>query len=277
MKYLLYWAVPKSIISLFDSDPIVFLIFGDNQRCPLDIALTNPHITLRIIKLLLNGWSESISMVNGRNRNLPIHLLCSNEELDEAVSVDILKILIEASPESVQREASDFELTIHEAAWYGKSPEFLKILVNAYPESVGIQSGEEDLPIQLACKSDNCRLDAVKYLLDIYPESINVESYGWLPIHYASSSNNDTPQKADIIEHLLMKDPACASKLTDVGKTPLHLACYSQPNLIAIQILFDAYPEAVLKRDETGRLLCTGLRNTTEMNEIIIQKKQQSS
>ena len=272
--------------SLIDSDPLVLLIFDDNQRCPLHIALTNPHITLRIIKLLLRGWPESISMVNGLDGNLPIHLLCSNKDLDEAVSVDILSTLIEESPESVQREASDGGLPIHKAARWGMSPEFLKILVQAHPESVGIQSGDGipganlngSLPIHLACSSDNCRVDTVKYLLDVHPESIDVDSGGWLPIHIAADSNG--PQKADIIEHLLMKDPDCASKATEDGHYPLHLACYANPDLSAmpdlasVQLLFNAYPEAILKRDVDGNTPLKHARMTEAADVIVFIEAQ---
>jgi len=243
----------KSLIEP-DSSELQIRIYN-NRNLPIHVAVYNPHVTLRVVQLLMNGWPESISQPN-RYGVLPLHYLCGNKELDETVSVDILKILIEVSPESVQREASGGELPIHKAAWYGMSPEFLKILVHAYPEPARIPRGDDrKLPIHLACESDNCRLDSVEYLLDIYPESIDVEdSSGWLAIHHVARNNG--PQKAEIIEYFLSKDPTCASKATEHGLTPLHLACNplhfansSNPTLTAIQLLFDAFPEAVLKRD----------------------------
>ena len=149
-------------------------------------------------------------------------------------------------------ETQEGELPIHTAARHGLSPNFIKILVNTYPESVRIPHDGRKLPIHWACESDNCSVDTVKYLIDIYPESINiVDIGGWLPIHYASLRGSSS-QTADVIEQLLLKDPTCASKSKDDGQYPLHVACRGA-NLASIQLLFDSYPWAFVKRDNEGR------------------------
>lgn len=58
---------------------------------------------------------------------------------------------------------------------------------------------------------------------------------------------------------MLSKDPACASKATISGlrRLPLHLACagnllFDNENLDKVQLLFDAYPEAIDTKDEDG-------------------------
>ena len=246
--------------SLIDSDRSVLqstYTFG----IPIHMALRNPQVTLRVVQLLLNGWPESISQPN-QHGILPIHCLCRNNDLDEAVSVDIfdldeavsvdiLTLLLEEHPESVHREASDGGLPIHMAARAGKSPNFLKLLVNAYPRSVRIVDEINHLPIHKACVGRKSSLDTVKYLLGVYPESINIGgSCGYLPIHCAASSNG--PQKADIIKYFLSEDPAFASKVTEHGEYCLHLACSVELlNLNAVHLLFDAYPEAIDKTNIT--------------------------
>jgi len=252
--------------SLIDLDRFTSQLINSNGENPLHVACKNPHVTLRVVKLLLNAWPESISQPN-RHGNLPIHYFCRNVKLDETVSVDILNYLLETSPESIQGEDSVGGLPIHTAARYGKSLGFLNILVDSHPESVRIIRGEiRALPIHLACSSDNCRLDTVEYLLEKYPGSINVEAYaGWLPIHHAAYSKGS--QSAVIIEHLMLKDPDCASKVTEDGSTPLFLACYSHPNLTAIQLLFDVYPEAILIRNSERKTPLECAREYIENDE----------
>ena len=129
------------IQSIIDSDCSVLQSTDKYGRLPIHAACENPHVTSRIVQLLLNG-PESISQPN-RHGDLPIHFLCENTDLDETVSVDILTLLLEASPESAQRQASGGGLPIHVAARWGMSPKILKLLVNAYPQSVRIPGGEE--------------------------------------------------------------------------------------------------------------------------------------
>jgi len=237
----------KSLIDLDRSVLQSTVNNNGNRKFPIHVACSNPHVTLRIIKLLLNGWPESISHQNQLG-DFPIHYLCRNDDLDEAVLVQILALFVKEHPESVHREDSEGELPIHMAATLGMSPKVLKILVDAYPESVGIHHGEyRILPIHSVCESDNCRLDSVKYLLDIYPESINTEdSEGWLPIHSAAYSCDPI-----IIEYLMLKDPDCASKVSNRGEYPLHVACRFA-NLAVMKLLFDAYPEAIVKTNDEG-------------------------
>ena len=233
--------------SIIDSDRSILRSTNRYGSLPIHFACSNPHVTLRIIQLLLNGWPESISQPNP-NGDLPIHCLCENKNIEDTVSVQILTFLLEAYPESVQRQNLYGGLPIHVAAGTGMSSKFLKILVNEYSQSVRIPDANDYLPIHWACSSDNCRLDTVEYLLESNPESVDNETDNWWwPIHHAARSNG--LHKTDIIKYLLTKDPNCASKVTDIGDYPLHLACWSVPNLKAVQLLFDAYPEAILASD----------------------------
>lgn len=124
---------------LIDTDRSVLQSTDNQGRLPIHVACDNPHVTLRIIQLLLDSWPESVSRTWTDQNNqiydyLPIHCLCANVDLHETVSIDILNTLIEASPESVRH--GEFELPIHMAARAGMSFKFIKIRVHEYPESV---------------------------------------------------------------------------------------------------------------------------------------------
>lgn len=100
------------------------------------------------------------------------------------------------------------------------------------------------LPIHYACYHG--RLDTVKYLLELYPESANVR---------CGAGRCDGNEKAEIIRFLLSKCPDGAEKVTDDEgrQLPLHVACDASNardmNLKAVQLLCDAYPEAVFIED----------------------------
>jgi ankyrin repeat protein len=146
----------------------------------------------------------------------------------------------------------DGYLPLHYAVAY-KSTTFCKELIDAYPESLRVESGDGSLPILVACSGNrDDTADTIQYMLELDSELINVEdSAGLLPIHRASNLNEGTKS----IKILLKFDPEAASKETNNDGyrwLPLHLACSYDTNLSSIQVLYDAYPEAILISEEHG-------------------------
>jgi len=147
-----------------------------------------------------------------------------------------------------------------------KSFEFCKEIMNVYPESVKTET-HGSLPIHDACGRSTVHTETIHYLLDMYPESINIrDGSGMLPIHCAARYGN-----AKIVDLLLLHDPDAASKprITSIIRRfslPLHEACsreYAQ--LLTVQVLFDAYPQAIRARDEHGK---TPLDHSTDRHGL---------
>jgi len=171
--------------------------------------------------------------------------------------LDILNLLIKTDPQTVEEPNGDGALQIHIAVGYSKkSLEFCKILISAFPDSVRVGTNNGALPIHEACKND-C-LETVKYLLELYPESITMrDQEGYSPLHRAAS--NCKEKAGEVIRFLLSRDSTCASMVTATHTflplgLPLHVAGYHL-NLDAVQLLFDAHPEAICVNDGNGRTL----------------------
>lgn len=204
------------------------LTYDDDGKLPLHVACSNPDITPRIIKLLIKSCPESVKMPNqrgdGGGGNLAIHYICENHHLDEALSVDILNILIEIYPESVGHKGEMDMIPIHIAARMKMFPslEFFEILIDASPSSIMTKDIFGLTAIHHLCSNINCR---------------------------------EVDQKTDILKYLLMKDPLGASRDIEHRYFPLHLSCsrLGGVDLTEVRILFDAYPEAILLKDESGK------------------------
>ena len=192
---------------------------------------------------------------------LPIHCFCEarNKEMNDEVATDILKLLLEAHPNSVSETADheddvDLELPIHKAA-KSMPPGCCKVLLDAYPESVKRVDQYGCLPFHHACK--NGRPDTVEYLFKLYPEAVHIRDINeCLPIHYAVSSPNEkTP---NIIKFLVTHDPECVSKIISHnegnGALPLHIVCNFWDKSNVTELLYDLYPEAILIRNRRGQL-----------------------
>eukprot|EP00579_Thalassiosira_antarctica_P014860 CAMPEP_0201950948 /NCGR_PEP_ID=MMETSP0903-20130614/56751_1 /ASSEMBLY_ACC=CAM_ASM_000552 /TAXON_ID=420261 /ORGANISM="Thalassiosira antarctica, Strain CCMP982" /LENGTH=675 /DNA_ID=CAMNT_0048494205 /DNA_START=1 /DNA_END=2027 /DNA_ORIENTATION=+ len=245
-----------NIKSLFDI--VQFL----SEASPSSLRLLNErdrialHV-LKDVKFLLDAWPESIRWPDNYGC-LPIDFICKNGNLNETASLEILALHIEAYPASVRRYDMGGNLPIHVAV-AKKSLDFCKILIDAYPESVKIGLDTVGLPIHLACRRG--QLDKVKYLLKLYPESIDMKAKnGFLPIHDAAHWGGK--HKIEIIQFLLMHQPDGASRAVSTrqghavheGRLPLHLACDNGMNPNAVQVLFDAYPEAIQSKDLHGKV-----------------------
>jgi len=95
--------------------------------------------------------------------------------------------------------------------------------------------------------------DTLQYLLEVYPEGINVrDGFGYLPIHRAAAEGS-----VDSLELLLMHDPDTATREVSHQRTwhhrlPLHIAC-QRNDLMEVQVLYDVYPDAFHKSDRQGK------------------------
>ena len=238
---------------LLDDKPDALSASGE---MPLHIAFghQNENLTLNIVQLLIDTFPDSLRHVDN-NGFTPLHELCFNEYLDEEVALDILKLLIEKYPGAVRHADEDGDLPIHIACCCSyKSPDFCRILIEAYPGSDRITNGEGELPFQLACRHNT--LATVKYLLEVYPESNVLETDRFCPIHCAIwgiECREDNPEAAiEVVKFLLDCNPKVVLQKYD-DEFPLYWVCVragdNAPKLNAylkvLQLLYDAYPEAI--------------------------------
>ena len=219
-----------------------------NQLC-LHEACANEKVTLEIVQFLYDTLPAALRLRDDDGW-LPIHNLCCNEDLDENASLDILRFMLSIDP-SLPREVDGANcLPIHYAVRQ-KSPTFCKDLIDAYPESLQIELNGR-LPIHDACGNNrDDAADTIQYMLELDPELINEDNIsGWLPIHIAAIKRG-----TELIEILLKYDPGAASKELNDGarRLPLHLACTYNTNISSTQDLYDAYPDAILARNRDGR------------------------
>ena len=235
-----------------------------NQLC-FHKACRNKKVTLEIVQLLYNTLPGAFFRLRNEYNRLPIHEICNNEDLDDTASLDILRFMLSIDP-TLPREMGNGYLPVHVAVKY-KSTRFCKMLIDAYPESLRIEPGGGWLPIHVACTNGNRddTTDTIQYMLELDPELINKASSDgrYLPIHLAAMNG-----RTQSIELLLNFDPGAASKKTnDFRQSPLHLACRYNTNLSTIQVLYNAYPEAILARDSFGRTPLEDAHSREEGNQ----------
>ena len=253
---------------------------------PLHTACGNKHMTANIVQLLIEAAPESVRHTDAEG-DLPLHVLSSNEDIDEMVALNILKLLLEKCPESIRHTNNVGELPLHCAA-SSMSPRFCQSLIESYPESLRVSTENAELPLHHACMYTNFL--AVKSLYKLHPDALHhTTSEGNYPIHDAimgllSSGGRKNPKAAvNTLKFLLDCDPRVKlQKYGDTGGSLLHFACgqdYDDSNVEAIvqmiEAICGALPESLRSPDENGQLPihCLCYRATQEIEDEKVARK----
>ena len=161
---------------------------SQNQSC-LHRACRNNKVTLKIVQLLHSTLPDALRLRDDI-RDLPIHYLCYNKDLDDTTLLDILRFMLSIYPTLPREVGGGGYRAIHVAAQY-KSTAFCKELIDAHRQSLRVRVGDGWLPIHVACRYGERvdTADTIQYMLELDSELINAEnSGGYLPIHCAAAA-----------------------------------------------------------------------------------------
>eukprot|EP00956_Cyclotella_meneghiniana_P009584 scaffold13228_cov45-Cyclotella_meneghiniana.AAC.4 len=139
---------------------------------------------------------------------------------------------------------------LHYAAML-RSPEFCRVIHDQNDTLVKTKDGDGCLPLHCACINGN--VNAAKYLLEIYPDSIHIPNdYGWYPLHLLASCDRGSNENLqELLLFLLKQNKDAVSTPDHNGALPLHIACGIQ-ELAFVKLLFDAHPDGIFVQSEGG-------------------------
>ena len=111
----------------------------------------------------------------------------------------------------------------------------IKSLVALSPHSIKVRDMDGALPLHIACQTEGTSLDAIRFLVDRWPESVQerVAIGGYLPLHLACRAHANGsfhPRRGgqlEIVRYLVEKWPRSVREKTPDGMLPLWEACRS--------------------------------------------------
>jgi len=240
-----HYDILRYLISL---DPTILLCKDELEQYPVHMVCRHSISSAGLVQILVDGVGiKYYTNVPDCNGYLPIHLLCKNEVMGKGVKLDVLRILIDANPDSLQFRThwNGISLPIHYASQF-QDPVFCKMLVDGYPDSLRVGDNNSCLPFHLAC--DKGSIETVKYLYEANQECINKSTRsGVNPLYLALARTPGVEH--EIIKFLLQRDPELATiALPNVDGDhillPLQLAC-KRNAYESMKLLFDTYPTAI--------------------------------
>ena len=231
---------------------------------PLHLVCESANATQDIARSLIEAHPNA-PMEQDSDGFTPLHVLCKNRALDEDEKMEILKLFIQRSPESLHLKTLNDALPIHYAIKQRSSQEFCILLVHAFPESILIpwsirypnEVSFKVSVLSMICTSndvdDSVALALMEMIIENYPEKIRrylhfrLEKWLVATIHFTSRST-------EMCSLLVQNLPGLVRKVVEVKGNPftlLMLACqYTNASNLSrglemINLLFDAYPEAI--------------------------------
>ena len=225
----------------------------ENGETTLHRILQDRNPPIDIIKTLIKYAPEALQMSDDLYR-LPIHKACDSGKL---ISCEVIQTLVKSYSESVKVIDSSGCLPLHYAILRRASLEIVNFLIDCYPEGVTNQYriqkrtplyylNERNYVIMMdesgmlllhhACKKNEFSADLVRVLVKAYPESWTIpDYYGKTPKQYLIESASRKDERGMVLLH----------------RQAVHIKGLSVQSL---NILHDAYPEAIQMQDNSGLL-----------------------
>ena len=204
--------------------------------------------------------------------------LCRNHEgLPESELLSRLGPIVETNPDALQEKYSpngrgfsrlETGFTLLHFAAANRSPQFCEILVNSKPDLLrNSDNGIGILPFHSTCMRKG-RVETAKYLLSLYPESINFPARnpgGDYPIEcvaIAFGGRDHDDNAIELVKFLLKHERALSTPSGyDRRPLPLHQASGRRVTswaeaaacLAICKLLFDCDPEAIYRTNNRGK------------------------
>jgi ankyrin repeat protein len=246
-------------------------------------ACSHERVSEGILRCLLEYFPDAASAPRPWWRcATPLHMICSNKN----ATLGMVKLIIEAAPESVQKEDDLGRMPLHKLCCNINlddevAVDILKFLVMKYPEAIqhfaGIcEDGEETdspaiLPIHLAAEKQSTEFCSV--LIEAYPGSERLVDLDLkMPLHHACNGCN-----AAKVEYLYKLYPDAINHTTSDEEYPIHVAIYSCYDLAAsvviVQFLLDCDRNVKFQKFQGESLLhwACRLADNTSVALVIIR------
>ena len=170
--------------------------------------------------------------------------------------LDALEHLIEASPDSLQREVMG-RFPIHTAVSFWRNPEFAKAILRRDPACASKINGDQSLPLHMAATTlPDPNLHVLQLLFDAHPEGIwDTDPRGHTPPQLARSTGRMI--NAAFLDRILMfasltRNPTFMVTPDKNNQLPLHRALRGRASLGVIKLLAKANPAAFEHCDAFG-------------------------
>jgi len=179
------------------------------------------------------------------------HILL-HEAIRNNCRADIIGLLMQAWPESLQKRDFLSKLPVHLACEVHSSSTVIKMIADAYADGLEHRDQHQQLPLFTIVKGErekSDKMDIIEHFLHARPKTINKRGFiGENILHMALLSADVHKQ---LVDKLLTKKRELIQETDKYGRTPLHYAC-KERLAPCIRYIFGLCPQVVQVADAVG-------------------------
>jgi ankyrin repeat protein len=151
---------------LIGRNPAVLSVHDQDGSLPLHVAAAT-SAPIRILQYLVEHTPGRAMVARTTDGAYPLHVA-----LEHGASSEVIRLLLNQGPGTLtctlRNDAG--ETPLHVACRCGSSFATVRTLVDHFPASVKSMTRQGDLPLFLACSTAGPSLDAIYFLMNLYPD-----------------------------------------------------------------------------------------------------------
>ena len=213
--------------------------------------LTTPKADLEVTLSYINCDPIAGRLKDLTTGNTAYHLLVSGDHPVSFV-LPVLQLLLEKCPDGVKVLNNDGSCPLHVSlAQYDIVNEIVLILLQAFPGAAGIVNNQGLTPLFYCVMRDNPSVQLVREMCRAYPLGPSTKNLtNSMPLHFACKRNRPS---REVLTILLKRYPDAAKQCNDFGLLPLHIITSATDDVVAVDMIYQAHPEAIQQPDRQGR------------------------
>lgn len=213
--------------------------------------LCTPNADLPLTLSYINADVNAGRLKDPATGSTAYHLLVSGDH-PLSVVLPVLQLLLERCPEGTKAVNKDGSCPLHiSLAQYDINLEVVFMLLRAHPSAASIANNQGFIPLFYCVMRDNPPVDLVQAVCQAYPLGPSTKNLTQsMPLHFACKRNR--PNR-EVLRMLLKRHPDAAQQKNDFGLYPLHIVSSFTDDVVAVEMIYAAYPDAIKMSDRQGK------------------------
>lgn len=238
----------NSLRQLLEANPSAATKCNNYNQTPLRLHCQRRNASAEVANILHAANPDALFVLDSHDGWAPLHYAAAN------ANRDLMQFLVDANPDAARIRTTKGETALHLLCRQSLAVEHLPcvdLLLQACPDA-GTQRDIQHsyTPLHLLCLTGvRIPFEVVTRLLQANPKAAEIaDAEHYLPLHHSCENGCE----AAVVVALLEAYPSAAYSMTRKQDSALSLACTCNKSVETVQMLIQANPDALVKKNDYG-------------------------